>query len=204
MDDSLTVQLKNKSADPSIALTSANTATLKFTEIPLEWQLPSLLPNSARWSVDARAESASAEGLLSVHGLQSEMPDLHQLAGGDGAISPAAGRVHHHPHDLSTPRGGRVYSQGLLGEAKHVRVRIARVGCQIWRFGYFWWSSKVEPYNKFCLFPTTMFVFLHRTAETEIGSDQTQVHSVNEENMVPKYVVESNSYCSSEIHHKCF
>lgn len=31
------------------------------------------------------------------------------------------------------------------------------------------------------LLPTTVFVFLHRRAETEIGSDQTQVHSVTEE-----------------------
>lgn len=125
----------------------------------MTWNFDTLTPNSARWSVDARAESASAEGLLPVHGLQSEMPDLHQPAGGDGAISPAAGRVRHHPHDLWTPSGGRVYSQGLLGEAKHVRVRITGVGSQIWPCSYFWWSSKVALYNKFfqqrCLFSFT-------------------------------------------------
>lgn len=40
-----------------------------------------------------------------------------------------------------------------------------------------------------------VFVFLYREAENTIGSDQTQVHSVNEEVVGPKYVANSHLYC---------
>lgn len=52
------------------------------------------------------------------------MQDLHQSARGNGANSSASRGVCHHSHDLWTPSRGRVYSQGLLWEAEHVRVRI--------------------------------------------------------------------------------
>lgn len=63
---------------------------------------------------------------------------------------------------------------------------------------------KQNPKIKSELLPTRVFVFLHRRAETEIGSDQTQVHSVTEEVFGGVEgricVVDSHSYCSGEIH----
>lgn len=46
---------------------------------------------------------------------------------------------------------------------------------------------------------TKVFVFLYREAENTIGADQTQVHSVNEKVVEPKYAANSHFYCSGEM-----
>lgn len=44
-----------------------------------------------------------------------------------------------------------------------------------------------------------VFVFLYREAENTIGTGKTQVYSVNEEVVGPKYAANSHLYCNGEM-----
>lgn len=143
-------------------------------------------------SIDVWTEYASAEGLLLVYGLQGQMQDLHQPAGGNGAFPSASRRVRHHPHGLWTPSRGRVHSQGLLWEEEHLWVSIAKTeslaifggAADVILGGIV--CSKIAKYSKALKWRSltinvrkpNVSAFPHREAENIIGLEKIQVCNV--------------------------